>query len=526
MKINFLGKECTENLECKTCYDNGALVELKNGYEYGECPCLIGNCNTCIEDNKCKLCNNKLARRSTVTTDKDVCISGTTSKCPDGYGFEDGFKGRCVKCPEGCDACDWPTPVGSCSACSDSSHKVIDYSKSEYIKAGDPNYQVTKCAAPSTVVKGLFTSSALEYQKCVSKCSQCSDSTTCTTCEDSNNSATPMFLMSNESPHRCTDCLQSNHEFQTEETPKKCVVCASGQRLMKGGTSSPDCLPCTKESSNFVDPDGFCQDCLPECQECSDKNGCTSCKDPIHSLQPDKTCSVGCPKNHKADQERVCQPLTCTLTNCDECSDHNICSKCSLGFNLDSSKNKCEKEDEKENKEKNEIVVDYILIQISNLGREREFNFRIQLEEEKYTNWELKTIMKGIKDSVNQATINIELADQNNKRYPTKGLQIYQSNPGGKTQAELALFLSFDKNHLQTEGDDLDKETTEIKLSSLYLSNLKLRIAEDDQSKYYLSKINQVYQLKSFVKGDIESSVPPQIAALGKTSGSLSESAG
>ena len=191
-------------MECQECHENVAVEELASAYQYGKCPCSIWNCYTCVADNKCKFCRDRLARRSTVSPDMDICSASVgTAGCPSGLGFDDPFRTRCHDCPQGCKSCGWPLPAGSCSACTDSSHKVIDYSKSEYIKAGDPNYQVTKCAAPSTVVKGLFTSSALEYQKCVSKCSQCSDSTTCTTCEHPDNSVTPMFLISNESPHRC-----------------------------------------------------------------------------------------------------------------------------------------------------------------------------------------------------------------------------------------------------------------------------------------------------------------------------------
>ena len=295
-----LGGQCDENLNCVQCYREDPPLVNQFGYKYSQCRCDISRCVGCASAKTCFICSdNRLPIPNSAKPGESICKpkSQMGGNCPTDFGYSSPFKHNCTQCPQNCKFCDYTTVPGGCTECQDPLHKAVEYSQSEYYQVGHPKHGVAECVDPNTVIKGFFTDSSVNYKKCLSGCSQCSDATTCSQCEDPDDPAAVIYHINTQSPHRCTKCLQSSHEFLTEENTKKCVACPAGQRLKKGGVSSADCTACS--AGSFVDNDGYCEECLGECSECSDRNGCSACK--VHNLQPDKSCKEGCPTNYKAD---------------------------------------------------------------------------------------------------------------------------------------------------------------------------------------------------------------------------------
>ena len=326
--FNFLGKNCDQNLECLSCYGDVVITHLRFRFTYSQCSCPISNCQACSTQKWCSICKSgSLAIQSGGDPLANSCVTAT--QCPDGSGYKDAYQAECVECPyEGCKACDLGILEGGCTECTTAGFKAIDFTSSQYLAPTDPDYGKKKCIYASTNVDGYYKDSSNYFRNCLSNCKEYFDSVTCTACGAPVGSTSPVYLVASTTPHRCTECVQANHEFLTEENTPKCIACPQNQRLEKGGTSSLECDPCGRSSGRFVDGVGYCDVCNPECSECSTKNSCSRCSDPGHNVQPDGSCKPGCPVNHKEDSNRRCQLFSCNVQGCLECSDHEVCSKC------------------------------------------------------------------------------------------------------------------------------------------------------------------------------------------------------
>ena len=256
----------------------------------------------------------------------------TTATCPDGTGYEDIYKANCVDCPyQGCKTCDLSVANQECTECLQAGYKAIDFSVSPYLSPRDPNYGEKKCVNTASV-EGYYIDGN-NFKPCLSHCKTCSDGTTCTECQPPAGSSATYHRITSTSPHRCTTCLNANHEYLTEEATPRCVACPAGHKLMKGGTGPGNCDACDLSNGKFVNG-VYCDSCMAGCRECVVNNACTRCLDSGHNVQPGGACAAGCPVNHKPDANGVCQPLNCDVVDCLECSDHDVCSKCRPGVNL------------------------------------------------------------------------------------------------------------------------------------------------------------------------------------------------
>ena len=132
-------KTCDQNLECVECFGASTLTSLANGYEYNKCSCPINRCRTCEGDSKCRVCQYQyVAFPSSGDPNVEDC---TKSSCPNEYGYGDAFKGRCASCPyQGCKSCDLWLEDAGCTECMTAGFLAIDYSVSDFLAPGDPNY--------------------------------------------------------------------------------------------------------------------------------------------------------------------------------------------------------------------------------------------------------------------------------------------------------------------------------------------------------------------------------------------------
>ena len=352
-------KTFDENLECIECFGTSTLTQTHPSY--ARCSCSIKDCAACETPSRCRYCQvGKVSAPSISNPNVDDC---SRNKCPTGLGFADALKARCQGCIyQGCKTCDFSEDEdGGCSECSTAGFKAIDYSLSNFVVPGDPNYGEKKCIDSSTVVDGFYQDGSNYYRKCPKNCKVCSDGGTCQVCGTPAGSSASWYLVDSESPHRCTECLVENNEYLTEQNPARCVVCPPGQRLMKGGVSSSDCDTCDASRGKFINSEGYCDYCSSDCSECDSKNECLRCKNLGENVQPDGTCAVGCPQNYSPDSNRVCK-LICPINqilmkggkssaDCDPCGSNSgkfvdqdgYCDYCRPGCSECSNRSSCSK---------------------------------------------------------------------------------------------------------------------------------------------------------------------------------------
>ena len=323
--------------------------------------------------------------------------------------------------------------------------------------------------------------------------------------------------------------MASQDEYLTELNPAACVVCPAGQRLMKGGTSSSNCGPCDTNHGKFVDGSGYCDGCLNDCSECNDKTRCTKCQDPNKSLQLDGSCAPGCPINHLADSNKVCQPISCTIKGCRECSSNEVCSRCSASYYLLSnntcsqdcpnnhkvdSNNRCQpisctiqncvtcSSDEicsvcqgsfelssnecKTTKE--EKIVEFVLIQEYPSLENFEFTFGIEINTKGLSEAQIRLI--------NQAILKIEV----------KNLEIGFSDKKEKNEEEGGIWVAVDAQNtsLQSYQESLylllstkrQKSQNQSKLKYLFFNHQRIDLASDNNHNYILAAKSERYEIQ------------------------------
>ena len=336
--------------------------------------------------------------------------------------------------------------------------------------------------------QGVFTDTGANYKKCLKGCSKCSNGASCAQREDPDDPVAPVYLIDTQTPHRCTKCLQSSNEFLTEGSDKKCVACPAGQRLRKGGLTISDCTACSPGS--FVDKDGYCQECLSECSECSDKNGCSACKE--NNLQPDKSCKKGCPANYKADPARVCQRFGCSIKDCLECSDNQICSKCIDGLEFDLQTSSCTKmQGQSGNTQisKNDQIVPYLLQRLPNNPDDPKFYFKINLEEQKYQPKELSIITNGI--------LRLDIKLLSIKLSSTKSLKELTSAQKIPKIYDIKE-LSIKKNKISELIMEFKNAEEQAEVFSMVIKHPSIMIGENHSTKYFLKDSNHFYESPEF----------------------------
>ena len=490
-------------------------------------------CLVCESSTKCDLCDkDRLAIPP--GSDPNVNSCKNENSCGNGLGFADVFKSLCGTCPyEGCKACDLSDPDAGCTECDSTGFKAIDYSVSDYIQSGDPNYQKKACVDQTLTVDGYFKDTTNYFKKCSTNCKVCSDSTTCTQCEHPSGPTTPIYHISSTTPHRCTQCVQSNHEYFTEANPKACVACPTSQRLMKGGLISSDCSPCLTSDSKYIDSDGYGNHCRSECSECTDGLKCTKCKNQEENLQLDGSCSQGCPINHKADPNRICQKISCSVIDCLECSDNNVCYSCKAGYTLNPTTHTCSLQIVQQSlpsttpsttptsteTPKEKLTLNYVLVQDYDPYHQNGYLFKINIKQENVTaeqNREINQLFPKI-DAKNLHLVLSNYESKYNYPVPKADIEIKTDDSN-----DLYLFINY---KLENE---LTKESEFSNLLQISHRQILLNLDEEnDQNykyEYYLNETNSVYQIEDYVKSQKEQKLSKQLETISEQAVTLTTS--
>ena len=368
-------KETIEQLGCEdsyyylTCSNNGGCDSCISNYflHSNHCYECNKNCKTSNDNCKCDTCEdgNYLKNYQCLQCNSNckTCINYASCCLSCNVGYYLTFINACKKCPEFCTECSSENICTSCKdncflfnnqcyECNKDCKTTSDNCKCDTCEDGYylKNYQCLHCDSNCKTCIDLATKclsceedsyidSNQSCAKCCSPCRKCSNAETCITCVDN------FFILQNF-------CYQCNKNCKTTNDNCKCETCNDVGYYLK----NYQCLQCDsysktcKDSSSFclscnngyyLTSSNLCEKCPDTCNECTDENTCTSCKD-NHFLLIDKCYQ--CNKDCKTTSDN-CKCETCNdgyyLNNyqclqcnsiCNSCLDSDRCTSCKDNF--------------------------------------------------------------------------------------------------------------------------------------------------------------------------------------------------
>lgn len=340
---------------CKVLYpDNkNACKRCNDGFYLSAnlCNACNSRCKTCDWPEVCTSCNSPYKLISGYCCDQN-CLSCKFEKCwlcVEGLLLKDG---TCLTCPATCQSCkngqciNNPNPancqetdnLGKCIRCSSGfflTNKACSPCSATCKTCDSPN-QCTSCNSPLTLIQNSC---------CNSKCNLCV-SGTCYRCYDD-------YLLSNNDcincPNNCVSCTQGSCTQWV--CPDNCEDCSDGS--------------CNRCKIGFYYSNGKCSQCNSRCSACSAAEVCSACNSPYYLnsgyccdsncasckfdicwvckpgyLKKNNAC-LDCPSICGGCPNNICQTVPSCPSNCENCDDFGVCSRCALGYYL--STNSCER---------------------------------------------------------------------------------------------------------------------------------------------------------------------------------------
>ncbi|EAS05890.2 zinc finger lsd1 subclass family protein (macronuclear) [Tetrahymena thermophila SB210] len=351
------------NRQC-VCRQNSTLANdkctcNKGFFDFnGVCQPCTSNCDLCTSQSVCILCslNYFLFIDSTCVSlcpqtflenfsqKKCVCRPNSflqDNKCICNSGFVE-LNGECLQCPQNCEIC---PSLTNCLTCSSSYYLNVDkmcVSQCPDTFIGDSVNRQCICRQNSTLTidkctcnTGFFDFKGV-CQPCTSNCDQCTSQAVCTLCSSNH------FLFIDST------CVSSCTQTFLEDSSNRKCVCRPNSFLQNN-----KCI-C---NSSFVELNGECLQCPPNCEICPSQSNCLICQSPYY-LNIDKNCVSQCPDTFIGDsvnKQCVCRQNS-TLTNdkcqcstgffdfngvcqscsqnCDQCTSQSVCTICSSNYFL------------------------------------------------------------------------------------------------------------------------------------------------------------------------------------------------
>ena len=189
-----------------------------------------------------------------------------------------------------------------------------------------------ECVDKNQLIDGFYPAEKT-FEKCqIDQCSFCAptDPTRlCFKCKDNNNPSSALIVYKAFRPNTClTECREdlkryldgSGHcldcpaSLDCETCDKDgCKSCSAGYHPTHTSKASPRvCVQCAGQKE-FIDENGYCQDCSENCERCN-KDGCQQCKTRYGLKENNPMECVECP------------------LNCLECQNPSTCSVCQAGY--------------------------------------------------------------------------------------------------------------------------------------------------------------------------------------------------
>ncbi|KAL4483582.1 hypothetical protein ABPG72_016863 [Tetrahymena utriculariae] len=311
---------CSQFKHCISCQSGYYLDKQKN-----QCKkCEVDNCMVC--ESSSSICTQCFAAYSLQTMHNDSINGGQAQMqicnpkglCQIGYYLQK--LGKCQKCDQSCLHC-YENGNDKCYQCS-----MGHYMNNQYCMKCEPNCKTCKYRSNycTSCQQGYFLNGSRcelecrqgEYSQngycypCAPNCFSCIDYNTCIKCVDHTN-----YKISNG----------------------YCVnICPSGQYNQ---LNSIDTLLWQNYKFDDIISPTNCQMCDINCQECiqSDRN-CTECSSDY--FLSNQKCSKECQSNQYIDIDPITQQTVCMDCQipCEECSDRNTCTSCIEGYTLNDGK--------------------------------------------------------------------------------------------------------------------------------------------------------------------------------------------
>ncbi|KAL4462946.1 hypothetical protein ABPG73_004017 [Tetrahymena malaccensis] len=292
------------------CLDCHPTCKACNGNKLYDCTeCIDGY--TFIQDqfSERKICGNCAIPNCQVCSQFKYCIS-----CQSGY-YLDKQKNQCKKCEvDNCMVCESSSSI--CTQCFAAYSLQTIYND----QSNDEQPQTQKCYQKGLCQLGYYLQKFGKCQKCDQSCLHCYDSGNdkCYQCNMG-------YYMNNQYCMKCEpNCKTSNGQ---------CVnICPQGQYNQ---LNSIDTLLWQNYKFDDIISPTNCQMCDLNCNECiqTDRK-CTQCSSDY--LLSDQRCSSECQSNQYLDINPITQQTVCMncLIPCQQCSDRNTCTSCIEGYTL------------------------------------------------------------------------------------------------------------------------------------------------------------------------------------------------
>ncbi|KAL4512337.1 hypothetical protein ABPG72_005339 [Tetrahymena utriculariae] len=317
--------KCAQN--CQNCSDPNQCSNCQIGYYLSNKTCspCNANCMSCIDENKCQSCKLNYLYISDLESCQD--------NCPQGYS---PVGNSCIKCADNCLKC---TSTNECTQCQSSfyldsqecSPCISNCSECQDINNCEkcqPNYLLIKdkntCEYPCP--SGYFNQIGTdECSQCIDNCKTCQTQNKCQFCIDG-------FFLKLDSQDCVDSCPEgySLKDFQCIKCLSNCIECDTNH----------DCKKC--KQGFYLNDNQICQECsVPNCISCQTNNqSCDICKSNyVFDLQSNQ-CLQKCPENSfvqkDSNQRYFCQQC---IQNCQQCSNSTECQQCKPSFYVDKSNN-------------------------------------------------------------------------------------------------------------------------------------------------------------------------------------------
>jgi hypothetical protein len=316
--VTVLFQKCMPAVEC----DDGQYFDVNM---CGDCP---DGCDMCQDGSSCGMCADE--HLSHVTTAGKVECIPEDEGCPD--GFYQNHQDKCLPCDDACTTCAGPAP-DHCTSCPAGEvlrpHQKlrvdrINQENALAFEMGDFEFNITygaedpedeivfgACAADCGI-EGFATwdnSGVCELCK-PQGCSACDTTGVCTECDISRG----LSLIPDEDDPTilyCAPCEVLGCKLCATDDHTQCQMCRKGFSLQdddegnkvclrgcpSGQFSEVQTLAATDAPELMTNLDHrVCSPCDTTCTECKEAaDTCLLCSDSTQTVQPDGSCSTGCP---------------------------------------------------------------------------------------------------------------------------------------------------------------------------------------------------------------------------------------
>ena len=361
-------KECINSEYCSNCSEHYILsndkrkctwdpnigntfIEYENGTKI-ECFKLMDDCDFCLSENFCTVCNRKILVEELNKTRH--CIDNNNNK---EYYPIDSLGNLYYNCKIG---------VSNCKSCESNNYCII--CEKPYGRIYN-NYSYCFSTEELKQLGNYYIKNKEDgnYYPCnyyMSNCKQCSTENKCITCEEkysflNKDNSKCIFEDDLINQGFCTDDNGKNY-YTCEQNiihceqgrMKKCDKCQSNYTILNSNKKQCiDIASLNPKNNYYTDNDGLnyfsCDYNIDWCEICEKKNNliCKKCKENYAIIQKRNKCYIvdekGLNSYYLTYDEDGNYIYKLCISNCKKCTDDKICNQCNEQFILNKAKTRC-----------------------------------------------------------------------------------------------------------------------------------------------------------------------------------------